>query len=153
MMVSFVTTLGTMFFNFAVFLFTWISIMGSFIIALVTIMINLLNGTSTAITYGGNVVGSISFGLGNIWNLFGGTNLIIFMPFVIFIVWIQSLDSRQETMGIGLLSLALNDFQTLYGLINVLTGFAMFIYSVVSDWIRWIFGYLSGFFTRLFSSI
>ena len=92
-------------------------------------------------------------GLGNIWTTFGGTNLMLFMPFVILIVWMQSLDSREKTMGINFIVLAVNDFQTVYGLINVLTGFAIFIYSVAVDWARWIFGYLTAFFTKMFSPI
>jgi hypothetical protein len=153
MIMIFVSSLAVAFFNFSVFLFGWVVIMVNFIRNIVAVGISLLDGTNAVLSNGSVMVVGGFTGLGNIWNLFGGTNLILFMPFIIFIVWLQSLDSRQETMGVGIISLAINDFQTAYGLINVLTGFAMFIYSIVSDWMRWIFGFLAGFFIRLFSAI
>jgi hypothetical protein len=146
MMVSYVTSLAVIFFNFGVWFLGWVAIMATFIGSIVGLVIGIFNGTALI----GGVAASVFTGIGNVWTTFGGTNLILFMPFVIFLVWLQSIDSRQKTMGINFISIAINDFQTVYGLINVLTGFAIFIYSVVSDWARYIYSYMTGFFARVF---
>ena len=147
--VTYVGSLATIFFNFTSWFFYWVFTMANFISSVVGIVIGIFNGT---LAVGGITMG-VWTGLGNIWTTFGGANLMMFLPFVILIVWMQSLDSRERTMGINFIVLAVNDFQTVYGLINVLTGFAIFIYSVVVDWVRWLYGYMTAFFTKMFSPI
>ena len=110
------------------------------VISITQIVTGILDGTYAGFGY---AWGSLT-GLGNVWTLFGGANLVNIMPIFILIWWMMSLDDRVKTTGQNHFAIAIGDIQTAFGLISIFTWFAMTVYSTIFGLVQWVFGLIGG---------
>jgi hypothetical protein len=120
MILSSISTIATMVFNFSVFFFDWTSRMATFILNVAEIVINVFNGTQTGI---GTII--------DWWTILNINTLITVIPLFLFIYWLSSLDERVKTQGQSILVVAYNDLQIFYGIFSILTNFAWTIFNFV----------------------
>jgi len=137
MMASTFVMLGSMIIGFSIFSLDWGSRLAVQIVNITGIVLSLLNGTAT-------VPGGLLTGLGNIWTLFGGANLVLFMPILILTYWLMSVDERVRLTGQNIFGIAIGDIMVAYGLISIMLTFAQTVYGIGSDWLRYLYGITIG---------
>ena len=141
LMISTVTMLGSMIIGFSIFILQWGISVGLIVMQITGAVVSIFNGTGmviNGITYG------VPTGLGNIWNYFNGGSLFAIMPIFIIVWWMMSLDDRVKTTGQNHFAIAIGDIQTAFGLISIMTWFAMTIYSTIFGIVQWVFGLIGG---------
>ena len=86
--------------GFATFALDWGTRIADWVVDITVEVLNILNGTSTAAT-----------GLGNIWTLFNVSSWIDFIPLMLILFWLESLDVREKKQGGGWVQIAIGDIQ------------------------------------------
>jgi hypothetical protein len=106
--------------GFAVFALDWGSRIATWVVNITTEVVNIFNGTSAAVT-----------GLGNIWTLFNVTSWIDFIPLMLILLWLDSLDIREKRQGGGWVQIAVGDIQIATYILGLIMEYSWMVFNFV----------------------
>jgi len=130
-LVKTIDMLGVMVFGFGFFILDWGLRVSEVVLNITAFIVNLLEGTA-----------SVSTGLGNIWAFFGNMEgFLDFIPIMVVVWWLMSVDERIKTTGQNMFSIAIGDIQIAWGLLNIVTSTALSVYNMIWGIVMWIFSY------------
>jgi hypothetical protein len=118
--VSFIGTIITSIYFVAGSIYFWFSRMSLLIIQIVTIIGNILDGSSTVQT-----------GLGNIWTFLNFSAWLDLVPLIAFITWIDSIPVRSRKTGRGQMEIMIGDIQVVMYLVDTVWGWSWTIFNFV----------------------
>ena len=106
--------------GFATFALDWGTRIADWVVDITTEVLNILNGTSAAAT-----------GLGNIWTLLNVANWIDFIPLMLILFWLESLDVREKKQGGGWVQIAIGDIQIATYLLGLIMEYSWMVFNFV----------------------
>ena len=106
--------------GFAVFALDWGTRIANWVVDITTEVLNIFNGTSAAAT-----------GLGNIWTLFNVSSWIDFIPLMLILFWLESLDVREKKQGGGWVQIAIGDIQIATYILGLIMEYSWMVFNFV----------------------
>jgi len=111
----------------------WLTSFITFFINLFTIIGSIIDGTS-----------SVQTGIGNMWTFFNFSAWVNFVPIVVFISWLDSLEKRRKQTGTDEIRLAIADLQLVSYVVGEVWNWTYTVFNFVFNVIMSLVGVLTG---------